>query len=149
MAIRALLAQRLELVSRWYQSMINAKTGMFEYVYDPRSDAFTRRKSPIRDIASVWDAEVPDGFLGRDALRPLIEKSLRHHARYLVERDGYPILDPHRLEEPSSIAHSAFMILALLHAPSERESDKIAGLACRSASGHSASTSPVTPPALS
>jgi hypothetical protein len=129
MATSALLAHRLELVYRWYERMVNAKTGMFEYLYVPDTDAFIRRKSPIRDLGSVWDAEVLGDFLGRDTLRPLIDKSLRHYARYLVRRDGQAILDSRRLEEPSSIAHSAFMILALLHDPARRESEKIAALA--------------------
>jgi len=128
-ATPALLAQRLKLVYRWYEGMVNAKTGMFEYLYVPETDAFIRRKSPIRDLGSVWDAEVLGDFLGRDTLRPLIDKSLRHYARYLVERDGRAILDSHRLEEPSSIAHSAFMILALLHDPARRDSERTAALA--------------------
>jgi hypothetical protein len=128
-ATSRLLAQRLELVYRWYEGMVNAKTGMFEYLYVPDTDAFMRRKSPIRDLGSVWDAEVLGDILGRDTLRPLIDKSLRHYARYVVERDGRAILDSHRLEEPSSIAHSAFMILALLHDPARRDVEKIAALA--------------------
>jgi hypothetical protein len=97
-ATRTQLVQRLELVYRWYEGMVNAKTGMFEYLYVPETDAFIRRKSPIRDLGSVWDAEVLGDFLGRDTLRPLIDKSLRHYARYLVDRDGLAILDSSRLE---------------------------------------------------
>ena len=124
-----LLTQRLELVYRWYEGMVNPDTGMFEYLYIPQADDFVREKSPIRDIASVWDVEMLSAFLNRHELRPLVEKSLRHYGDYLVERDGYLILDPRRLEEPSSIAHSAFMILALLHAPPPRRTRQIAALA--------------------
>lgn len=124
-----LLTQRLELVYRWYEGMVNPDTGMFEYLYIPQADDFVREKSPIRDIASVWDVEMLSAFLNRHELRPLVEKSLRHYGNYLVERDGYLILDPRRLEEPSSIAHSAFMILALLHAPPPRRTRQIAALA--------------------
>ncbi|SEL52952.1 hypothetical protein [Nitrosovibrio tenuis] len=116
-----LLTQRLELVYRWYEGMISPDTGLFEYLYLPQDDTFIRKKSPIREIASVWDAAMLGDFLNRNELRPLVEKSLRHYDDYLVERDGYVILDPHRLEEPSSISHSAFMILALLHAPPPKE----------------------------
>jgi hypothetical protein len=112
-----LLTQRLELVYQWYEGMVNPDSGMFEYLYLPQADDFVREKSPIRDIATVWDVEVLGDFLNRHELRPLIEKSLRHYGDYLLERGEYLILDPDRLEEPSSIAHSAFMILALLHAP--------------------------------
>jgi hypothetical protein len=124
-----LLKQRLKLAYRWYQGMVNPDTGMFEYLYIPQTDTFVREKSPIRDIASVWDLEILSDFLNRHELRPLIRKSLRHYGNYLVERDSYLILDPDRLEEPSSIAHSAFMILALLHAPSPRRTEEITALA--------------------
>jgi hypothetical protein len=126
---RELLAQRLELVYRWYEGMVDPTTGRFEYLYAPETDAFIRKQSPIRDIASIWDAEALGEFLRRDTLRPSIEKSLRHYAGWLVERDGCRILDSDRLDEPSSIAHSAFMILALLHEPGPRRSETIAALA--------------------
>lgn len=121
-----LLTQRLELVYRWYKGMVNPDTGMLEYLYIPQDDEFIREKSPIRDIASVWDVQMLSDFLKRHELRSLVEKSLRHYGDYLVERDGYLILDPRRLEEPSSIAHSAFMILALLHASPPRRTRQIA-----------------------
>jgi hypothetical protein len=124
-----LLTQRLELVHRWYEGMVNPSTGMFGYLYIPGAAAPVREKSPIRDIASVWDAEMLGEFLNTKELRPLIERSLRHYDDYLVESDGYLILDPRRLEEPSSIAHSAFMILALSRAPPPRRTDQIAALA--------------------
>ena len=124
-----LLTQRLELVYRWYEGMVNPDTGMFEYLYIPQADDFVREKSPIRDIASVWDVEMLSAFLNRHELRPLVEKSSRHYGNYLVEREGYLILDRRRLEEPSSIAHSAFMILALLHTPPPIRTRQIAALA--------------------
>jgi hypothetical protein len=40
MATSALLVQRLELVYCWYEGMVNATTGMFEYLYAPETDAF-------------------------------------------------------------------------------------------------------------
>lgn len=112
-----LLRQRLELVYRWYEGMVNPDSGMFEYLYLPQSDDFVREKSPIRDIGTVWDVEVLGNFLNSHELEPSITESLRHYGDYLLERGSYLILDPGRLEEPSSIAHSAFMILSLLHAP--------------------------------
>ena len=111
-----LLTQRLELVYRWYEGMVNPDTGMFEYLYIPQADDFVR-EIPHRDIASVGTWKCSALSWNRHELRPLVEKSLRHYGNYLVEREGYLILDRRRLEEPSSIAHSAFMILALLHAP--------------------------------
>jgi hypothetical protein len=124
-----LLNHRLELVYRWYQGMINPDTGMLEYLYLPRNDAFVRENCPIRETASVWDVEVLGEFLDQQGLQPLIETSLRHFGAYLLGRDGYLILDPRHLGEPSSIAHSAFMALALLHAPPPRDCRRIAALA--------------------
>jgi hypothetical protein len=124
-----LLLQRLELVYAWYERMVDPATGLLEYLYVPRSDTFIHKRSPIRDIASVWDVEILGKFLRRDALWPLIEKSVRHYLDYLVEPGEYAILDSNRLGEPSSIAHSAFMTLALLHDPGRPSSGRIAALA--------------------
>lgn len=82
--------------------------------------------------ASVWDAELLGELLDRQELRPIIAKSLVHFGDYLVRRGDDLILDSARLGEASSIAHSAFMLLALLHAPPLRNSSgtqKIKGLA--------------------
>lgn len=125
----ALLRQRLELAYRWYQGMVDQGTGRLEYLYIPEATARIAERSPIRDIASVWDAEVLGEFLNRSELQPLIERSLRYYSGYLAEREGYLILDARQLEEPSSIAHSAFMILALLHAPPPCRTHQIAALA--------------------
>lgn len=120
-----LLRERLELIQRWYQGMINPKTGMLAYLYIPEADRFVREHSPIRDIASIWDIEVLEEALGRSELRPVVETSLHHYQPYILQRDGYALLDSVRLEEPSSIAHSAFMMLALLHAPGDRATQQI------------------------
>ena len=107
-------AQRLALIYEWYLGMVNARTGMLEYMYFPEAESFVRERSPIRDIASVWDAAVLGRFLERDDLRGTIERSVAHYIGYLTDHHGALILDPLRLREPSSIAHSAFMTLALL-----------------------------------
>lgn len=129
MTTAALLRQRLDLVQRWYRGMVNADTGLLEYMYLPETDTFVREQSPIRDIASVWDTELVGSFLGRDDLRDVIERSIAHYLGYLTKRDDHLILDPHLLREASSIAHSAFMILALLHAPPPRRTSDILALA--------------------
>jgi hypothetical protein len=120
--------QRLELVYRWYTGMVNRDTGRFEYLYLPQSDRFVRENCPIREIATIWNVEVLGAFLGRGELRPVIETSLRHYCEYLVESDGALILDSEHLREPSSIAHNAFLLLALLHAPL-LDHRRVAGLA--------------------
>lgn len=129
MSTRDLLIGRLELVHRWYTGMVDARTGMLAYLYDPRTDSFIRERSPIRDIASVWDVELVEAFLGRAELRPVVERSLAKYVGWLAARDGALVLDPEQLAEPSSIAHSAFLLLALLHAPPPRRAREIAALA--------------------
>jgi hypothetical protein len=123
------LRQRLELVYDWYQGMVNPKTGMFEYLYLPQQDSMVQEQCPIRDLGSVWDVELLSEFLHRHELQELIIKSLRHYNGYLMEDGGCLILNPDELEEPSSIAHSAFMILMLLNAPEPRANKQIVALA--------------------
>jgi hypothetical protein len=123
------LNQRLKMIHGWYPNMTHPATGMLEYTYVPDTNRYIRKKSPIREIAAIWDMELLDRFLGSRELVPLIETSLAHYEAYIVEQDGYLILDPSRLGEPSSIAHSAFMILVLLYSPLPLALQQISGLA--------------------
>src|ERR1700745_1282255 len=81
-----LLRQRLELIFRWYQGMVNPASGRLEYLYFPQTDTFERGQGPIRDLGSVWDIELLSGFLGRDDLRNVIETSLHHYRGCLGKR---------------------------------------------------------------
>jgi hypothetical protein len=109
--------------------MVNPRTGMLEYLYMAETDTFVRENCPIRDIAAIWDLEKLERFLNRHELVSVINKSLQHYKTYVIARDRYMILDPQRLGEPSSIAHSAFMILSLLYAPSGRHNRQAGALA--------------------
>jgi hypothetical protein len=129
MSTTELLSRRLELVFEWYLGMVNERTGFLEYLYVPGTDSFVREQSPIRDIASVWDAALVSAFVKRDDLAGMIERSLAKYCGQLVSHEGSLVLDRRRLGEPSSIAHSAFLILALLHAPPPRKTREIAALA--------------------
>ena len=95
----------------WYKGMVDGRTGRLLYLYDPESETVTGDGEPIRDIAAVWDVEVLSAFLGRDDLRDLIRRSLDHFAQRILECNGYAIVAPGG--EPPSIAHSAFLALAL------------------------------------
>jgi hypothetical protein len=105
------LGERLRLMFEWYKGMVDERTGRLLYLYDPESETATGNGEPIRDIAAVWDVEVLSACLGRNDLRDLIRRSLDHFGQRIVERDGYAIVAPG--VEPSSIAHSAFLALAL------------------------------------
>jgi hypothetical protein len=106
-----MLVDRLRLMFEWYKGMADEKTGRLLYLYDPDNDVTIGDGEPIRDIAAVWDVEVLSAFLGRDDLKPLVRQSLDHFSRLVVERDGYGIVAPRG--EQSSIAHNAFLALAL------------------------------------
>jgi hypothetical protein len=110
---RGILADRLRLMFEWYKGMVDENTGRLLYLYDPPYDFTIADGEPIRDIAAIWDVEVLSAFLGRDDLRPLIRRSLDHFEQLIVERDGYDVVALRG--EPPSIAHSAFLALALIH----------------------------------
>jgi len=105
------LVDRLQLMFEWYKGMVDERTGRLLYLYNPENDLAVGDGEPIRDIAAVWDVEILSAFLGRDDLRDLIRRSLDHFGQRIVLRDGYATVAPGG--EPSSIAHSAFLALAL------------------------------------
>ena len=106
-----MLGDRLQLMFEWYKGMVDESTGRLLYLYDPENDVTIGDGELIRDIAAIWDVEVLSAFLGRDDLRPLIRRSLDYFTRLIVERDGYTIVASRGKQ--SSIAHSAFLALAL------------------------------------
>jgi hypothetical protein len=106
-----MLVDRLRLMFDWYKGMVDESTGRFLYLYDPENDVTVADGEPIRDIATIWDVEVLSAFLGRDDLRAVTRRSLDHFSRLMVECDDYAIVAASG--EPSSIAHSAFLALAL------------------------------------
>ncbi|MBS4730698.1 hypothetical protein MSM1_21085 [Mycobacterium sp. SM1] len=105
------LVERLQLMFEWYKGMADPSTGRLLYLYDAENDVAISDGEPIRDIAAVWDVEVLSAFLGRDELRDVIRGSLEHFGRLVIRQEGYAMVAPQG--EPSSIAHSAFLILAL------------------------------------
>jgi hypothetical protein len=106
-----MLGHRLQLIFDWYKGMVDGRTGRLLYLYHPENDTVVGDGEPIRDIAAIWDVEVLSAFLGRDDLYTVIRYSLDHFCRLIVECDGYAIVVP--TGEHSSIAHSAFLALAL------------------------------------
>ena len=106
-----MLGDRLRLMFDWYKGMVDESTGRLLYLYDPEHDVTIGSGEAIRDVAAIWDVEVLSAYLGRGDLRPLIRRSLDHFGRLIVERDEYAIMATRG--EPCSIAHSAFLALAL------------------------------------
>ncbi len=127
--VENILKERLIHIFEWYRGMVSEKTGRLVYIYDPKAKTVVADTSPIRDIASVWDMEMLSDYLNRQELDAVIERSLEHYSHYLIRRDGYTILDPKLLKEPSSIAHSAFMLLSLIHSGLSNPKEKTLPLA--------------------
>lgn len=109
---RGIVNDRLRLMFEWYKGMVDESTGRLLYLYDPERDVTIGDGEPIRDIAAIWDVEVLSVFLGRNDLRSMIRHSLNHFEQFIIERDGHATVAPQG--EPSSIAHSAFLALALI-----------------------------------
>jgi hypothetical protein len=122
-----MLGDRLRLMFDWYRGMVDPSTGRLLYMYDPETDVAISDGEPIRDIAAIWDVEVLSAFLGRDDLRPLTRRSLDHFGRLIVERDEYAIVALRGNQ--SSIAHSAFLALALAHSELPDKTRRLAPLA--------------------
>jgi hypothetical protein len=127
--IETILKERLIRIFEWYGGMVSEKTGRLVYLYDPGSNTAVTDSSPIRDIAAVWDMEILSDFLNRRELAPVIDRSLEHYSSYLLRDDGHIILNPGLLREPSSISHSAFMILSLIHSRLPDRKEKVLPLA--------------------
>jgi hypothetical protein len=106
-----MLGERLRLIFDWYKGMVDKRTGRLLYLYDPQNGSTVGDGELIRDIGSIWDVEVLSAFLGRDDLRPMISRSLDYFGRLIIECGEYAIVEP--IGGPSSIAHSAFLALAL------------------------------------
>lgn len=123
------LRERLDLVFGWYRGMLSGDTGRLVYVYDPETEETVADGNPIRDIASVWDLEELGLFLRRTELVPAAEASLRYYLAQLSDHGGGKILDPRPLGEPSGIAHSAFLILALLDSALPQRGEVVGALA--------------------
>jgi hypothetical protein len=117
--------ERLTLIFDWYRGMASQKTGRLVYIYHPKMNSLVTDGSPIREIASLWDMEILSEFLNRRELESIIVPSLHYYSHYLIKRDGHVILDPDLLDEPSSIAHSAFMLLAFIHSRMPDRKEKV------------------------
>lgn len=124
-----MLTERLGLSFEWYRGMVWPETGRLVYTYRPEREITIVDGSPIRDIAAIWDVERLGRFLARSELRPVVLRSLAHYAGFLSAHGGGLILDAHRLGEPASIAHSAFLALALLASDDVGSAPQIRALA--------------------
>ena len=116
---RADVVKVLKKSLKWYAGMVNPDTGRFEYQYDPETDTLDRTTScPIRNIGTIWDVARLSAFLGEHSLDDVIKASVEYYKDFIIRIPTDVAfcltLDPEKLGEPPSIAHNAFMILAVL-----------------------------------
>eukprot|EP00667_Euglena_gracilis_P008971 EG_transcript_9106 len=109
------LLERLKLLHAWYKGMVSSAHGRLEYSYSPIGDP----EPPIcviRDMGAVWELALLGHFLDNPELNDVIEHSLDFFCRGVIpnrELDTV-IMDPEFIGEPSTIAHSAMLLLSLL-----------------------------------
>jgi hypothetical protein len=87
--------------------------------------------------------ELLSDFLRKDRLKAQIDRSLEYFSGFFIRRNGSLILDAKWLEEPSSIAHSAFMILSLLHSQAPDRGRELFSLPRESWSNSARRTGPI------
>lgn len=107
---------RLERIWNWYGGMIHPATGRLAYLYEPVRDVIVAAGEPVRDIAAAYDVARLGHFLGHTDLAPVVERTLRHWEKHLVEDEGALFVDTRPLGEPPGIAHAAFLLLAAIEA---------------------------------
>jgi hypothetical protein len=97
--------------------MVDPKSKRLFYQFDPVKGIGTHEHCPIRDIGSIWDIAVLSSFLGRHDLDDHIGKWLHEYIGFLESHRHALRVNPDKLGEPSSIAHSAFMLLSIVVFP--------------------------------
>lgn len=96
----AAIESSLKLAQKWFLNNVNPQTGLLEYSYDPDKDTYSEKNNDIRQLGTLWAMTELEDFLDGSSLAPLIERALRHY------ENDHP-----------SIAHKAFLVLALLNPP--------------------------------
>src|SRR3990172_4875684 len=78
------LVQRLERIYEWYEGMVNRRTGLLEYLYDPPTNTFLRQSSPLRDFGAGRGH--PAATTSRRLLPDLLPRSAGRRGRTLCGR---------------------------------------------------------------
>jgi hypothetical protein len=95
--------------------MVNPDTKRLYYEYIPEKQRFSTMPCPIRDMGNVYDLASLCHFLEKEnGFQPVIETSIHHFSRWVERKKIGAILNSDALDEPSSIAHSAMLIMCLV-----------------------------------
>lgn len=110
--------------------MVGSEHGRLEYSYSPTGES----EPPvcvIRDMGAVWELELLSHFLDKRDLNDVIEHSLDFFCKGIAKLpDGAGIImDPRFIGEPSTVAHSAMLLLSLLWDNIRRPTALTAGVA--------------------
>jgi hypothetical protein len=97
--------------------MVDPKTKMLVYEFEPDTGKSKLENCPIRNIGSIWDMEVISNYLHDNSLQRTIDYSLDFYKDFLVQyrtqHGTMMTFDGTKLEEPPNISHNAMMILCL------------------------------------
>eukprot|EP00887_Chlorella_sp_A99_P000542 scaffold17.g542.t1 len=98
--------------------MVDPSTSRLYYEFLPAAKQRVHAHSPVRDIGTACDLAVLQTFTGGSEFDGVIDATLDHYLPMLdhetyEEPEAWCFLDPERLGEPSSVAHSAFLLMAL------------------------------------
>jgi hypothetical protein len=112
--------------------MIHPQTGKLVYEFDPVHNKARLQNCPIREMGSVWDIQVLQDFLGNRDLQNHVDGWMKEFMKNIVESSSessqgssFYIMNGKRLQEPASIAHSAFMILCLAYYKGKAIEDRL------------------------
>ncbi len=119
----------LERIFDWYRGMVSRTTGKLAYLYDPVRDEVVLDGEPIRNIAAAADVARLSRFLGRAELRPVVERTITYWESMLTAKGNALVFDAALLGKPTGIAHSAFLVLAMLEAELPRKEQDVRRLA--------------------
>ncbi|KAL4423128.1 hypothetical protein ABPG77_004811 [Micractinium sp. CCAP 211/92] len=118
--LRPALQRSLQAAAAWFRGMVDPSTQRLHYSYNLAHARQEDRQCPIRDLGTAADLAVLSAATGSCDFNAVIASTVRHYESILVrqqERNGdtWAYLAGGRggLGEPSSVAHSAMLLLAL------------------------------------
>lgn len=109
-----LIRRSIRLAGDWFLRQMNPETGLLEYMYLPSKNAYSGKNNQVRQTAALWAMAALGDFLGDPRLKEHSAAGLRHYLSFMKEEQQTSFIE---LEGESSLAYSAFAVLALIHQP--------------------------------
>ncbi|KAL4458288.1 hypothetical protein ABPG75_013153 [Micractinium tetrahymenae] len=117
--LRPALQRSLRAAAAWFRGMVDPSTQRLHYSYSVSHGRHEDRRCPIRDIGTAADLAVLSAATGSREFDTVIASTLQHYESILVRQKEQLETWAHLsggqdgLGEPSSVAHSAMLLLAL------------------------------------